>query len=89
MKKIINLLVGTQDDILRVDQFIKKYEKDLSRSKIKNLILKKNLSINNKLNDDPSKKIKINDKISLIIPEPEEVNLKPVSYTHLTLPTKA
>ena len=80
MKKIINLLVGTQDDILRVDQFINKYEKDLSRSKIKNLILQKNLSINNKLNDDPSKKIKIHDKISLIIPEPEEVNLKPFEY---------
>ncbi len=80
MKKIINLLVGTQDDILRVDQFINKYEKNLSRSKIKNLILKKNLSINNKLNDDPSKKTKINDKISLIIPEPEEVNLKPFEY---------
>ena len=80
MKKIINLLVDTKDDILRVDQFINKYEKDLSRSKIKNLILKKNLSINNKLNDDPSKKIKINDKISLIIPEPEEANLKPFEY---------
>ena len=80
MKKIINLLVGTQDDILRVDQFINKYEKDLSRSKIKNLILKKNLSINNKLNEDPSKKTKINDRISLIIPEPEEVNLKPFEY---------
>ena len=80
MKKIINLLVGTQDNILRVDQFINKYEKDLSRSKIKNLILKKNLSINNKLSDDPSKKTKINDKISLIIPEPEEVNLKPFEY---------
>jgi len=80
MKKIINLLVETQDDVLRVDQFINKCEKNLSRSKIKNLILKKNLSINNKLNDDPSKKIKINDKISLIIPEPEEINLKPYKY---------
>ena len=80
MKKIINLLVGSEDHVLRVDQFINKYEKDLSRSKIKNLILKKNLSINNKLNDDPSKKTKINDKISLIIPEPEEVNLKPFEY---------
>ena len=80
MKKIINLLVEKHDDILRVDQFINKYEKNLSRSQIKNLILKKNLSINNKLNDDPSKKIKINDKISLIIPEPEEVNLKPYEY---------
>ena len=80
MKKIINLLVERHDDILRVDQFINKYEKNLSRSKIKSLILKKNLSINNKLNDDPSKKIKIKDKISLIIPEPEEVNLKPYDY---------
>ena len=80
MKKIINLLVETQDDILRVDQFINKYEKDLSRSKIKNLILNKNLIINDKLNDDPAKKIKINDKISLIIPEPEEVKLKPFQY---------
>ena len=80
MKKIINLLVEKNDDILRVDQFINKYEKNLSRSQIKNLILKKNLSINHKLNDDPSKKIKINDKISLIIPEPEEVNLKPFEY---------
>ena len=80
MKKIINLLVEKNDDILRVDQFINKYEKNLSRSQIKNLILKKNLSINNKLNDDPSKKIKIKDKISLIIPEPEVVNLKPYDY---------
>ena len=59
MKKIINLLVEKNDDILRVDKFINKYEKNLSRSQIKNLILKKNLSINNKLNVDPSKKIKI------------------------------
>ena len=80
MKKIINLFVEAQDDVLRVDQFLNKYEKNLSRSKIKNLILNKNLSINNKLSDDPSKKIKINDKISLIIPEPEEVNLKPFEY---------
>jgi len=80
MKKIINLLVEKNDDILRVDQFINKYEKNLSRSQIKNLILKKNLSINNKLNDDPSKKIKIKDKISLIIPEHEELNLRPYDY---------
>ena len=80
MKKIINLFVKTQDDVLRVDQFINKYEKNLSRSKIKNLIIKKNLSINDKINEDPSKKIKINDKISLIVPEPKELNLKPYEY---------
>jgi len=80
MKKIINLLAEIHDNGSRVDQFINKYEQSLSRSKIKNLIIKKNLSINDKLNSDPSKKIKINDKISLIIPEPEDINLKPFNY---------
>ena len=80
MKKIINLLAEIPDNGLRVDQFINKYEQSLSRSKIKNLIIKKSLRINNKLTNDPSKKIKINDKIILIIPEPEDINLKPFNY---------
>ena len=80
MKKTINLLAVIHDNGLRVDQFINKYEQNISRSKIKNLIIKKNLSINDKLSNDPSKKIKINDKISLIIPEPEDINLKPFNY---------
>ena len=80
MKKTINLLAEIHDNGLRVDQFINKYEQNFSRSKIKNLIIKKNLSINDKLSNDPSKKIKINDKISLIIPEPEDINLKPFNY---------
>ena len=80
MKKIINLLAEIDDNGLRVDQFINKYEQSLSRSKIKNLIIKKNLSINDELSNDPSKKVKINDKINLIIPEPEDINLKPFNY---------
>ncbi|MFL2896046.1 MAG: RluA family pseudouridine synthase [Candidatus Pelagibacter sp.] len=80
MKKIINLLAEIVDNGLRVDQFINKYEQSLSRSKIKNLIIKKNLSINDELSNDPSKKVKINDKINLIIPEPEDINLKPFNY---------
>ena len=80
MKKIINLLAEIDDNGLRVDQFINRYEQSLSRSKIKNLIIKKNLSINDELSNDPSKKVKINDKINLIIPEPEDINLKPFNY---------
>ncbi len=80
MKKIINLLAEIDDNGLRVDQFINKYEQSLSRSKIKNLIIKKNLSINDELSNDPSKKVKINDKINLIIPEPEDIDLKPFNY---------
>tara|TARA_B100000989_G_scaffold141335_1_gene105145 strand:+ start:55 stop:249 length:195 start_codon:yes stop_codon:yes gene_type:complete len=59
MKKIINLLVEKQDDTLRLDQFVNKYEKDLSRSKIKNLILKKNLSITINLMMTHLKKLKL------------------------------
>ena len=80
MKKIINLLAEIDDNGLWVDQFINKYEQSLSRSKIKNLIIKKNLSINDELSNDPSKKVKINDKINLIIPEPEDIDLKPFNY---------
>ena len=42
MKNIINLFVKDNEYGQRVDQFIKNKEKNLSRTRIKNLILKKN-----------------------------------------------
>ena len=42
MKNIINLIVTENEQGQRVDQFITNKEKDLSRTRIKNLILKKN-----------------------------------------------
>ena len=41
MKNIINIIVGKKDNGKRIDSFITKKEKNLSRNKIKNLILKK------------------------------------------------
>jgi len=45
MSKIVNLLVKTEENNQRVDTFIKNKEQSLSRTRIKNLILKKKLKI--------------------------------------------
>jgi 23S rRNA pseudouridine1911/1915/1917 synthase len=80
MKKNINLIVKSDENNLRVDIFINKREDQISRTRIKNLILKKKLKLNNKIINSPSKKITMGDKITLQIPEPEEASLKPYDF---------
>ena len=46
MEKKINLIVKDEDKNLRVDVFINKRENDISRTRIKNLILNKRLKLN-------------------------------------------
>ena len=80
MEKNINLIVKSDENNLRVDVFINKKEKLISRNRIKNLILKKKLKLNNKIISSPSKKISTGDQINLQIPEPEEASLKPYEF---------
>ena len=80
MEKKINLIVNDGENNLRVDVFINNKENEISRTRIKNLILEKKLKVNNKVVIDPSKKIYINDIINLIIPEPKKTSLKPYNY---------
>ena len=80
MKNTINLIVKGDGNGQRVDQFISNKEKDLSRNRIKNLILNKNLKINKKTITDPSKKIYTNDYIEFEIPEPKKASLKPFNF---------
>ncbi len=80
MKNIINLIVKDIENGQRVDQFISNNKKDLSRTRIKNLILNKNLKINKKIIIDPSKKIYVNDNINLEIPVPQKASLKPFNF---------
>ena len=54
MSRIINLLVKTGENNQRIDSFIHNKEKSLSRTRIKNLILKKNLKLNNQILISPS-----------------------------------
>ena len=80
MKKIINLIVESDDVGLRVDVFINKKESFLSRTRIKNLILKKKLKINSQTLINPSKKVCLKDNIELKIPEPKKASLKAYDF---------
>ena len=79
MKKI-NLIVKENNNNLRVDIFLNQNEGEISRTRIKNLILDKKLKINDKIITDPSKKIINGDIIELKIPEPKKATLKPYNY---------
>jgi len=80
MEKKISLNVKDVEKHIRVDVFINKKENDLSRTRIKNLILNKKLKINGEIITDPSKKISSGDDIILIIPEPKKASLKPYKF---------
>tara|TARA_B100000579_G_C22726114_1_gene801819 strand:- start:184 stop:1164 length:981 start_codon:yes stop_codon:yes gene_type:complete len=80
MEKKINLIVREIDKNLRVDVFINKKEKNISRTRVKNLILDQRLKLNNKVTVDPSKKISAGDILELIIPQPKKASLKPFKY---------
>ena len=77
MKKISNFLVSKNDQSKRIDIYINSQKKELSRTRIKNLILKEKLKLNNKIIKIPSYKVSIGDKIDLEIPEPKKASLKP------------
>ena len=63
MKNFINFIVKDNEKDIRIDLFLSKKNKKLSRTRIKSLILDQNLKINNKIIIDPSKKISKGDKI--------------------------
>ena len=80
MKKKINFTVKDEDKNLRVDIFINKNEHNISRTRIKNLILNNNLIINKTVITNPSKKLMKGDSVSLTIPEAKKPSLKPYKY---------
>ena len=80
MKKNINLIVKSEENSFRVDVFVNKREKLISRTRIKNLILKKKLKLNDLTINSPSKKVFEGDSVILQIPEPKEASLKPYNF---------
>ena len=81
MKKIIKLIVNEFENETRIDFFLTKKKKELSRTRVKKLILNKYLKINNIIIKNPSKKVSAGDKIIFEIPDPKKVSLKPYDYT--------
>ena len=80
MKNIIKLIVDQSEKEIRIDLFLTNKKKELSRTRVKNLILKENLKINNSIVKDPSKIISAGDNIIFEIPDPKKVSLKPYEY---------
>ena len=80
MQKKINLIVKDAEKNIRIDIFINKRRNEISRTRIKNLILDQKLKLNNKILTNPSKKISTGDNINLTIPEPKKATLKPYKF---------
>ena len=80
MTKNIDFIVEKNENNLRLDVFINKRESLISRTRIKNLILKEKLKLNNIVINSPSKKICVGDQINLQIPEPKVASLKPYDF---------
>ena len=80
MEKKISLIAEEGDKNLRVDVFINKKENDISRTRIKNLILNKQFKLNKKISVDPSKRISVGDMLELTIPDPKKASLRPYRY---------
>ena len=74
------MIVKEDDKNLRLDVFINKKNNDISRTRIKKLILDKRLRLNKKVIVDPSKKVLANDFLELIISEAKKASLKPYNY---------
>ncbi len=80
MEKIINLIVKGIHNNLRIDVYINKLRNDISRTGAKKLILDKKIKLNNKINQDPSKKIFEGDKISIEFKKHNEDKLVPYNF---------
>ena len=80
MKKIIKLFVDDQNSNKRLDIFISSKITDISRTRIKNLILDGSVKVNDKINFEPSKKINLKDNIMIEIPPPKKTLIKPYDY---------
>jgi len=80
MEKNINFIVQEEENNSRVDILINQRDKLISRTRIKNLILKDKLTLNNIIINNPSKKVNTGDKVVLEIPKPEATSLKPYNY---------
>ncbi len=79
-QQINTFIVDKNSDGLRIDKYINKKNKNLSRTKIKNLILKKKMKLNNKIIIEPSKKVFYGDSVLFQIPEPQKTLLEPYDY---------
>ena len=76
MQESFKFIVASDNNGERLDKVMSLNLQELTRSYIQNLIKKGNVLINDKT-ANKSCKVKPNDKIKLILPEPEELSVEP------------
>ena len=77
MNKTITFLAKDVNSNLRLDKCLTSKLKTFTRSKIKKIILSKNVKVNNKTTSSPSQKIKLNDFIEVSFNENKIDHIKP------------
>jgi len=77
MNKTIEFLINKKNNGERLDIFLSKEIKNLTRSYIKKLIEKNNVKLNKNTSNLPSTKIKTNDKITINIVDEQNVKIIP------------
>ena len=80
MKKNIEIFIDKKDSLKRLDSALSNKIDDMSRTRLKNLILEGNVKVNNQIIINPSKKINYKDSISLRIPESKKIDIKPYNF---------
>ena len=76
-KKIFNICVHKDFHGSRIDKFLQSQLKEVSRTKMQNLIINSHVKLNNVIIKESSKKIKHEDKIEINFPPPKEILIKP------------
>jgi len=77
MNKTIEFSINKKNNGERLDIFLSKEIKNLTRSYIKKLIEKSNVKLNKIINNSPSTKVKTNDKIIINVIEEENLKILP------------
>ena len=72
--------MSTNQNNKRVDYVLSKSLSEISRNKIKHLILDGNLTINKNIEYNPAKKVKKDQVLNFLIPEETEPDLEPYDY---------
>ena len=76
-KEIFNISVPVNFGGYRIDKFLYEYFKELSRTRLQNLIREGEVQLNNDIIKDSAKKIKNNDQIKINFPAPKKTYIKP------------
>ena len=88
-KKTFNISVPIDSHGDRIDKFLQSHLKELSRTRLQNLIRNGHVKLNNTTISEVSKKIKNTDKIEINFPKPKETLIKankiPLDILHETI----